>query len=141
MITNKSILGFFVVLIAIIAIIVLLRKNSNFLARFRGIVTPTQKQLVVVKPTETSDDQTIGQGTQNGLIACTQELKNACNTQGSPVCGSERIQSEEINTTRSLTFKSACSYCSLYGQDNVLDLGDEKYFALGYTNGACSATK
>jgi hypothetical protein len=141
MITNKSILGFFVVLVAIVVMIVLVRKNSNFLSRFRGTPTPTQNQLVSTNPTQSPDGQNIEQGTQNGLIACTSELKSACTSQVSPVCGSERVQAEDINTTRSLTFKNACTYCSLYGTDDVLQLGDEKYFPLGYTNGGCTLTK
>lgn len=147
MVTNKAILGFFVVLIIVIVAIVLVRRNPNFMARFRSGSTPTiGKTLTPTKPptkntniTGTVAGTDMTSGITSGVTLCTNELKSRCNAQESPVCGTERVVVSGAESTRSLTFKSACTYCSLYGSDDVLDLGDEKYYPLGYTAGACAA--
>jgi hypothetical protein len=140
MVTNKAILGFFVVLIAIVLTIILVRRNPNFIARLRGTSnTPTTEGTPTRTPSATGE--VVGQPATEGRTACTTELKAACSSTGSPVCGYEKVVTADDESTRTLTYKSACSYCSLYGTDDVLDLGEEKYYPLGYTPGACSDTK
>jgi len=143
MVTNKAILGFFVILILVILSIVLVRRNPNFMARFRNPKNTTSNEQVFPTQTPTTSENGSVGGAQapSGLSACTAELKAKCDAQESAVCGLEKVVVGGAESTRSLTFKSACAYCSLYGTDDVLDLGDEKYFPLGYTPGACAVTK
>lgn len=143
MVTNKAILGFFVVLIVVVLTIVLIRRNPNFMARFRSPNTPNSNQEVspTQTPTGSENGAVAGSQTPTGLTVCTPELKARCNAQEASVCGYEKVVVAGAESTRALTFKSACAYCSLYGTDDVLDLGDEKYYPLGYAPGACTATK
>ncbi len=143
MITNKAILGFFVILILVVLAVVVVRRNPNFLARFTNRTNPNIELNVNASPTpsQVAGSTTTSPGQSSGLIQCTPELKSACAENDMPVCGQERVVVDGTETTRSLTFKSACSYCKLYGTDDVLDLGDEKYYPLGYTAGACTVSK
>ena len=114
------------------------------MARFRNSNNTNSNEQVSPTQTPTVGENGTLSGTQtpSGLTACTSELKAKCNATESPVCGYEKVVvADGAETSRSLTFKSACTYCSLYGTDDVLDLGDEKYYPLGYTPGVCVATK
>jgi hypothetical protein len=145
MITNRAILGFFVVLIAIILGIILIRRNPNFLARFRGTTptpTPTVGLVIPTAGTSTGSVTTTqsGAGQPLGLTACSSQTMNNC-TIDTPVCGWERVEAGGTTAQRSLTYRSACAYCKLYNSSGVLNLGEENYYALGYSTGACTATK
>lgn len=144
MISNKAILGFFVVLLLIVGAIVVVRRNPNLLTRFRTTTNQTSGRNVSPTPTKAQvagTTTTTGGNQPAGLTACIPELKSQCSNGEAPVCGWERVITGGAETTRSLTFKSACNYCKLYGADDVLDLGDEKYYPLGYSVGACTASK
>ena len=144
MVTNKAILGFFVVLIVVVLAIVLVRRNPNFMAQFGRDTENTTNEEVT--PTQTAgtnngSGSVVGAEVPSGRTICTAELKARCSAAEAPVCGYEKVVTNEGESTRALTYKSACAYCSLYGTDDVLDLGDEKYYPLGYTPGVCVVTK
>lgn len=98
-----------------------------------------------VSPTPTSMPGTFGGGTvssENGtemnLNSCTAEIlaQNCSAVEKQPVCGYEQVVGRE--STRSLDYISACHYCSLYGSDGVLDMGDYQVRGLGYKEGSCN---
>ena len=140
MVNNRAILGFFVILLLIIGAVLFFRRNPNLFSRVRN--TTNQVGTTATPTSAAGTPATTSPVT--GSNSCSADVLNqTCSDQPENiVCGVERIVAENgTETTRSLQYRNACSYCKLYGQASVLDLGDTKYYPLGFTPGACGATK
>ena len=137
MINSRAIVGFFVILIIIVGSIVFLQRNKAWFTNL-GKKTTTSTSATVTPGANPGN----GEVSQAGLQTCSAEFTNkTCSAYpAEPVCGWERVVGESgEETVRTLNYTNACSYCKLYGESKVLDLGDAKYYPLGYTAGSCVA--
>lgn len=140
----RSIIIGIIVVVIIVALGLTLAKRFpqvSFLDIFKSKFNVASSPTPTLAPTNVPVTQAPPSGLGGGsMIFCTPELTTpSCQGASStPVCGYQRtVKADGSAVEAKLTYNNACYFCSLFGQNGVLNMGDSKVYSLGYQNGAC----
>lgn len=149
-VTIKPVMNTRSIIVGIIAVVIIAAIGWTVAKRLPKISLPETiksrfSNTEKVSPTPTGMPGTFGggtvssgNGTEMNLNSCTDEIltQNCADVEKQAVCGYEQVAGRD--SSRSLDYISACHYCSLYGSDGILDMGDYQVRGLGYTEGSCN---